>query len=261
MALVPGLVNRVSERDPSTRRVSHYLFRDFVLRQHSVIWSNASETLADAEALLARGADDRRAFVVIGEDALFYEFVLEAAYPDTKVETIGRGYQLLLRKARVPGRTHPWYFLEPRWGRDPEPDLLRFGVGPEVERHWIPLSLRLQGRSESPSGPPDAVGERGERRIVELHAAIETGPRSGSGTGEALRLGSQRVQALPERVLEHPAHRFPEDPDDPSIEGLLGTYTDAPVLLGERPDMDRIDAHRPTGPGDPAQRLDLLESG
>ena len=147
MALVPGLENRTSDRDPSTRRVSHYLFRDLMFRQHGVIGRNAAATLADADALLARGADDERAFVVIGGDVLFYEFALEADHPGTTVETIGRGYQLLLRRAEVPERSHPWYFLEPRWGRDPEPELLRFGVGPEVERHWIPLSLRLQGRA------------------------------------------------------------------------------------------------------------------
>jgi len=145
MMFLPGLEKRLGRASAGTGRVSHYLSHQGMFRDHLAIQNDTTELIEDGTALLREEGDGRRAVVVIGGDVLIYEYLLLVAHPGTMTESISQSYGVQLRTANVPGWDHPWYFLYPRWDRDPEEILGSAGVPAETLRHFTPWEKRARG--------------------------------------------------------------------------------------------------------------------
>jgi hypothetical protein len=164
MLAAPELEARLRGPSPA-RRVSHYVSHLGMFRDHSAIQNDTAELIQDAKRILREEGDGRRTVVVIGADVLAYEFLLACAHPGVVTRTVFQSEGVQLRSAEIPEWEHRWFFLHPRWDRDPEEGLIRGDVPPDALRHLTPWERRTRllsaSRDRAESHDPSLVGRMG----------------------------------------------------------------------------------------------------
>lgn len=143
MLALPAIEDRIQGRSRD-QRASHYVSHLGMFGDHFAIQEDTRELMTDAEDLVRSQGDGRKTVVVIGDDVLAYQFALFSVYPEATVATVFQSEGVALRVADVPGWEHRWYFLHPRWDRDPEVALTRGEVPPDALRHSTPWERRAR---------------------------------------------------------------------------------------------------------------------